>query len=53
MNRTPSCRCQTVAEVERYTATKLAERPRPLSARSINASITLLAQILEAAVDRD
>ena len=42
----------TVAEVERYTATKLAERPRPLSARSINATITLLAQILEAAVDR-
>jgi integrase len=43
----------TVDEVERYTATKLGERPRPLSPRSINASITLLAQILEAAVDRD
>jgi integrase len=43
----------TVAEVERYVATKLAEQPRPLSPRSINASITLLAQILEAAVDRD
>ncbi|HEX4482395.1 MAG TPA: site-specific integrase [Solirubrobacteraceae bacterium] len=43
----------TVAEVEQYAATKLAEEPRPLSPRSINASITLLAQILEAAVDRD
>ncbi|MFI4985298.1 MAG: tyrosine-type recombinase/integrase [Solirubrobacterales bacterium] len=43
----------TVAEVERYAAAKLAEKPRPLSPRSINASITLLAQILEAALDRD
>jgi len=43
----------TVAEVERYVATKLAEKPRPLSPRSINASTTLLAQILEAALDRD
>ena len=43
----------TVAEVERYIATKLVEQPRPLSPRSINASITLLAQILDAAVDRD
>ena len=43
----------TVAEVEQYIATKLAEQPRPLSPRSINASITLLAQVLEAAVDRD
>lgn len=42
----------TVAEVERYAAAKLAE-PRPLSPRSINATISLLAQILEAAVDRD
>ncbi len=43
----------TVAEVERYAAAKLAEKPKPLSPRSINASITLLAQILEAALDRD
>jgi len=43
----------TVAEVERYAATKLTERPKPLSPPSINASITLLAQILEAALDRD
>jgi integrase len=43
----------TVAEVERYVATKLAEKPRALSPRSINASTTLLAQILEAALDRD
>jgi integrase len=43
----------TVAEVERYAAAKLAEKPKPLSPRSINASLTLLAQILEAALDRD
>jgi integrase len=43
----------TVAEVERYAAAKLAEQPRPLSPRSINATISLLAQILEAAVVRD
>jgi hypothetical protein len=36
-----------VADVEQYTASKLAE-VHPLSARSINATITLLAQILEA-----
>lgn len=42
----------TVAEVERYAAEKLAEDD-PLSPRSINATITLLGQILEAAVDRD
>ncbi len=41
-----------VADVEQYTASKLAEA-RPLSARSVNATITLLAQILEAAADRD
>ena len=41
-----------VADVEQYAASKLAE-DRPLSARSINATITLLAQILEAASDRD
>jgi integrase len=41
-----------VADVEQYAASKLAEA-RPLSARSVNATITLLAQILEAAADRD
>lgn len=41
-----------VADVEQYAASKLAEG-RPLSARSVNATITLLAQILEAAADRD
>jgi Phage integrase, N-terminal SAM-like domain len=42
-----------VADVEQYAATKLAEEPRPLSPRSINATITLLGTILEAALDRD
>lgn len=41
-----------VADVEQYAASKLAEA-HPLSARSVNATITLLAQILEAAADRD
>ncbi len=43
----------SVADVERYAAAKLAERPRPLSPRSVNATITLLGMILEAAVDRE
>jgi integrase len=43
----------TVADVEQYAASKLAARPKPLSPRSINATIALLAQILEAAVDRE
>jgi integrase len=43
----------SVSDVERYAAAKLAEKPRPLSARSINATITLLGMILEAAVDRE
>jgi integrase len=43
----------TVADVESYAAAKLAEKPRPLSPRSINATITLLGMILEAAADRD
>jgi integrase len=42
----------TVSDVELYAANKLAESS-PLSPRSINATITLLAQILEAAADRD
>lgn len=42
----------TVGDVEQYAAGKLSES-RPLSARSINATITLFAQILEAAADRD
>src|SRR6202022_366204 len=42
-----------VADVERYAAAKLVEKPRPLSPRSVNATITLLGTILEAALDRD
>jgi integrase len=42
-----------VADVERYAAAKLIEKPRPLSPRSVNATITLLGMILEAALDRD
>ncbi|HEX4435579.1 MAG TPA: tyrosine-type recombinase/integrase [Solirubrobacteraceae bacterium] len=42
-----------VADVERYAAAKLVEKPRPLSPRSVNATITLLGMILEAALDRD
>jgi integrase len=41
----------TIADVERYAAAKLKEGK--LSPRSINATITLLAQILDAAVDRE
>jgi integrase len=42
----------TVSEVERYAAEKLGE-DGGISPRSINASIGLLAQVLENAVDRD
>lgn len=42
----------TVDDVESYRAAKLAEDD-PLSARSINMTITLLAAILSAAMDRD
>jgi len=43
----------TISDVEQYAASKLLADGHPLSPRSINATITLLAQILEAAVDRD
>jgi integrase len=42
----------TFDTVERYIAVKLAE-DRPLSARSINMTLTLLAAILEVAVERE
>ena len=42
----------TYDAVERYIAAKLAER-EPLSARSINMTVTLLGAILETAVERD
>jgi integrase len=42
----------TVTDVEQYAADKLNEN-EPLSPRSTNATISLLAQILDAAVDRD
>jgi integrase len=42
----------TFDEVERYIAAKLAEQ-HPLSARSVNMTVTLLGAILEGAVERD
>ncbi len=42
----------TFDTVERYIAAKLAEE-KPLSSRSINMTVTLLATILEAAVERE
>ncbi|MFA9272582.1 MAG: tyrosine-type recombinase/integrase, partial [Baekduiaceae bacterium] len=42
-----------VDDVERYRAARLADKERPLAARSINMTITLLGAILEAAVDRE
>jgi integrase len=41
------------ATVEQYIAAKLAEKPKPLSRRSINMTLVLLAQILESAVEAD